>query len=322
MLGEGKVEVVESPKPMPRDDWAVVRIRASAICESERKAYLEGAKYNSGHEACGEIVEVDSPRRAEVGQRVVLYAAIFCGSCAECLSGRAMMCRNLQWHHGYHAEYVALPERCLLPLPDDVPYDVGVLLGDALGTPFRAVKRLGVNGSHTVALFGLGPIGLATLLLCKWHGARVIAFDVNSSRMELGRELGADVVLDASKDDPVESVREFTEGDGADIAIDCTGDEGAESAALECVRKSGKIAFVGENAGTISVSPSEQFIRKELTLIGSWYFALDDYPEMVKLVQSGFPLSRIITHRFPLENAQEAFDLFFSGQTGKVLFEL
>jgi len=322
MLGEGKVEIVERPKPEPKDDWAVVQIKVSAICGSERGMYEEGAKYNFGHEACGEIVEVDSPTKVQVGQRVVLFSGAFCGTCPECMSGRAIMCRNMQWQNGYHNEFAALPERCLLPLPDDIPYDVGALLGDALGTPYRAIKRLGVNGSHTVALFGLGPIGLSALLLCKWEGARVIAFEVHPDRIELGKELGADVVVDASKGDLVQAVMEYTEGEGADIALDCSGNADAESAAVACVGRGGKIAFVGENAGTIPISPSEQFIRRELTLIGSWYFALDEYPEMVKLVQSGLPLSRIITHRFRLDAAQEAFDLFMSGQTGKVLFQL
>jgi len=321
MLGEGKVEVADRPKPTPKDDWAVVRIRASGICGSERNSYLEGAKYNSGHEACGEVVEVDSPSRVRVGQKVVLYAAIFCGSCPECLSGRAIMCRNAQWLDGYHAEYVALPERCLLPLPEDVAFDVGSLLGDALGTPYRAIKRLAVDSSHTVALFGLGPIGLSALTICKWAGARVIALEKNPMRVELGRELGADVVVDASKNDPLRSLIGLTDGEGADVAIDCTGNENAELAAIHCTRRGGKVAFVGENHGTIPISPSEDFLRKELTLIGSWYFALDDYPEMVKLVQSGLPLSRIITHRFPLDHAQEAYDLFMSGKTGKVVFE-
>jgi threonine dehydrogenase-like Zn-dependent dehydrogenase len=321
MLGKGKVEIVERAKPEAKDDWAVVQIRSSAICGSERGQYLNGAKYNFGHEACGEVVEVDSPSKVNVGDRVMLFAAAFCGSCPECTSGRAIMCRNVQWQEGYHNEYAALPERCLMPLPDNVPDDVGALLGDAMGTPYRAIKRLGVNGWHTVALFGLGPIGLSALLLCKWEGARVIAFEKHPARIKLGGELGADVVVDASRSDLVRAVMEYTEGEGADIAMDCTGNADAESAAVACVGRGGKIAFVGENAGTIPVSPSEQFIRKELTLIGSWYFALDDYPEMVKLVQSGFPLSRLITHRYSLDDAQEAFDLFFSGQTGKVLFE-
>lgn len=132
---------------------------------------------------------------------------------------------------------------------------------------------------------------------------------------------GADLVLDASKEDPVGSVMEYTEREGADITIDCTGEAQAESAAIECARKGGKIAFLGENAGTIPISPSKQLIERELTLIGSWYFALDDYPEMVKLVQSGLPLSRIITHRFPLDRAQQAFHLFISRNSGKVLLE-
>lgn len=322
MLGEGKVEIVERPRPTAQDDWAVVRIRASAICENERDAFLKGAKYNFGHEACGEVVEIDSPRRVKVGDKVVLYAGVFCGSCPECMSGRAIMCLNVQSHDGYHAEYVALPERCLLPLPDDVAYDVGALMGGTFGAAYRAVKRSGVNGSHAVAVFGLDPIGLSAVLLCKWKGARVLAFDVNRTRMELGRELGADAVADASQGDLVRAIMETTEGEGADIAIDCTGDSSSQSAAIECTKRGGKIALVGESAQTVPVFSSNQLVRKERTLLGSRYFALDDYPEMVRLVESGLPLSRLITHRFRLDHAQEAFSLFFSGESGKVLLEL
>jgi propanol-preferring alcohol dehydrogenase len=322
MLGEGKVEIVERPRPTAQDDWAVVRIRASAICEDERDAFLNGAKYNFGHEACGEVVEIDSPRRVKVGDRVVPYAVIFCGSCPECMSGRAIMCRNIQSHDGYHAEYVALPERCLLPLPDDVAYDVGALIGDTLGTPYRAIKRLGVNGAHLVAIFGLDPIGLSAVLLCKWKGARVLAFDVSRTRMELGRELGADALVDASHGDLVRAIIETTEGEGADIAIDCTGDSSSQSAAIECTKTGGKIALVRETSEAAPVFSSDLLVRKELTVLGSRYFALNDYPEMVQLVESGLPLSRLITHRFPLASAKEAFDLFFSAQTGKVLFDL
>jgi len=322
MLGEGKVEIVERPKPTARDDWAVVRVRASAICESEREAFLKGAKYNFGQEACGEVVEIDSPSRVKLGDKVVLYSAIFCGSCLECLSGRAIACRKTEGHDGYHAEYVALPERCLLPLPEDVPFDVGALMGDTLGTSYRAIKRLGVNGAHLVAVFGLDPVGLSAVLLCKWKGARVLAFDVNRSRTNLAQELGADAVVDASQDDLVQAIMEYAEGEGADIAIDCTGDSGAQSAAIESTKTGGKIAFVGETSEAVPVFPSNQLVRKELTLLGSRYFALDDYPEMVRLVESGLPLSRLITHRFPLASAQDAFSLFFSSQTGALVIEL
>jgi propanol-preferring alcohol dehydrogenase len=139
--------------------------------------------------------------------------------------------------------------------------------------------------------------------------------------MELGRELGADAVADASHGDLVRAIMETTEGEGPDIAIDCTGDSSAQTAAIECTRAGGKIALVGESAQTVPVFSSDQLVRKELTVLGSRYFALDDYPEMVRLVESGLPLSRLITHRFPLTSAQDAFALFFSAQTGSVLLQ-
>ena len=321
MLGEGKVEIAERPKPSPAEGEALVRVKASALCGGERRSYEEGAKFNLGHEACGEVVEVHSPQRVKVGQKVIPYAAVFCGSCPECLSGRAIMCRHIEWHDGYHTEYIAVPERCLLTLPYDIPFDLGALMGDTLGTPYRAIKRLAVDGSHTVAIVGLGPIGLSAILICCWAGARVIALEENPYRMELGRELGADEVVDASKNDPVVALKELTGGEGADISIECSGNASGEVAAINSTKKGGKIAFVGNNESTIPISPSEQFIRKELTLIGSWYFGLDDYGEMLQLVRSGLPLSRLITHHFHLDDAQEAFDVFMSGNAGKVVLE-
>lgn len=321
MLGERNVEIVERPQPSLEDGDVLVRVRASAICGSERQSYRDGASFNRGHEACGEVVEARSPRRVRVGQKVIPYAAIFCGHCPECLSGRAIMCRNIQCHDGYHTEYISVPEQCLLTLPYDVPFDLGALMSDAFGTPYRAIKRLAVDGSHTVAVFGLGPIGLAAVLICRWTGARVIAMEVNRYRLHLGHELGADEVIDASAANPVLAVTELTDGQGADIALDCSGSATAETAAIECTKKGGKVAFIGNNHGSIPISPSEHLIRKELTLIGSCYFGLNDYGEMLQLMRSGLPLARIITHHFHLDDAQEAFDVFMSGNAGKVILE-
>jgi len=131
--------------------------------------------------------------------------------------------------------------------------------------------------------------------------------------------LGADVVIDPSEQDPIEIVKEYTEGEGVDAAIDCAGKEITENQALDCARQGGKVAFVGENRSA-TIKPSAQLIRKELTVIGSWYYNAGEYEELIALIRRGLSSERIITHRFSLKEAQKAFSTFASGKSGKVVF--
>jgi len=331
-LENKRIQVKDFPKPQSerqRDEEqalnVVVKVKASAICGSDLHGYFrpKGSDFIPGHEVSGEIFEIDRPTHLKVGDRVAIHNMIGCGYCEFCRSGDWIFCHQVKilGHsvHGGDAGYLAVPERNCFLLPSDLSFEQGALLGDAVGTPYRAIKRLGVNGTHTVALFGLGPVGLGALLILKLLNCKVIAIEVSEYRLDMGRKLGADAVLDPRKEDVLAKVKEFANKKGIDVSIDCAGQAITENQALEVVKEGGRVAFVGENASA-TVKSSDQFIRKELTVIGSWYFNTGEYEELTSLVQRGLGVEKIVTHRFNLEKAEEAFETFASGQSGKVIF--
>lgn len=328
LLGNSHAKVVQIPRPKAGKGWVVVKTKASALCGGELHPYSsnEERKGISGHEVAGQVVEVGqgvSEIRAE--DRVALYAVASCGKCEFCRRGDWASCKEprefISGQHiqGGHAEYLAVPERICFPLPDDLSFEQGALLGDGVGTPYHAIKRLAINGTHTVALFGLGPVGLGALLILKLLNCKVIAVEIGEYRQELAKSLGADRVIDPKEQDPVDAIKECTEGEGADMAIDCAGKEITENQALDCAKKGGKVAFVGQNK-VATIQPSRQFLDKELTLIGSFYYDVSEYKELIALIRRGLNPERIITHRFGLEEAQKAFSTFASGKSGKVVF--
>ncbi len=325
-LGNGDVDVVDVSRPETKTGWVTVKIRASAICGSDLPGYFsaEGCAFIPGHEVAGEVFEVgEGVVRIKAKDRVAINCMLSCGTCEYCRRGDWIFCSELKvigfQIDGGYAEYLAVPERNCFLLPGDLSFEQGALLGDVVGTPFRAIQRLGVNGLHTVALFGLGPVGLGTLLILKLLNCKVISVEINEYRRKMGRSLGADVVINPGKQDVTAMIEDWTGGRGVDVALDCAGKEVTENQALDCVKKRGKVAFLGQNKSA-TINPSAQFIRKELTVIGSLYFNAGEYEELIALVRQGLILERIITHRFSLKEAQEAFSLFASGQTGKGIF--
>jgi threonine dehydrogenase-like Zn-dependent dehydrogenase len=220
---------------------------------------------------------------------------------------------------GGHAELIAAPEMCCLPLPEGMDWELGVLLGgDTIGTTYRTLKRLGVSAFDAVAVFGCGPIGLGMLALLRFLGARTIAADVSAYRRELATKLGAWRVLDPAAGDLAEQVLALTDGLGPSVALDCSPVQATLSAALDSVRKFGRMAFVGEK-GESTIHPSDQFIRKEIAAYGSWYYNPSDYFEILELHRRGLRVDDLVTHRYPLEEADQAFATFASGESGKVL---
>jgi len=320
--GNGKVEVREFPDPEPKVGEALVRLTVSAICGSELHSYHSpnGSKgHRVGHEMVGEVIGANQTRHVKAGDRVALQIMTGCGRCYYCLRGDYEHCPEMGYLIGGHAELIAAPEMCCLPLPDDVSWERGVLLGgDTIGTTYRTLKRLGVTGFDTVAVLGCGPIGLGMVSLLRFIGARAIAVDVSPYRRGLAKKLGADSVVDAASQDAVKEVLGLTNGVGPDVALDCSPSPATLTAALDCVRKFGKVGLVGEKGDSV-IHPSNHFIRKEITAVGSWYYNPSDYCEILDLYRRGLQVDDLVTHRFPLDRADEAFATFASGESGKVL---
>ena len=163
-------------------------------------------------------------------------------------------------------------------------------------------------------------MGSSGVLAAKALGGRVVAFDPIEERRRFAAELGADLTLDPTAPDAREKLTAFAGPLGLDAAVDCSGQAAAQNMALDSVRRLGRVAFVGESRET-TIRPSDQLIRKELTLIGSWYFNIAEYDEIVAILTGkGIDLERLATHRFPIDEAETAFRMFDERKTEKAVF--
>jgi threonine dehydrogenase-like Zn-dependent dehydrogenase len=334
--GEKKVEIREIPRPVPSSGEVLIRMKASAICRSDMSLYygnpvVGGDNAGSGnivpgHEPCGVVESVgDGVRNLKVGDRVAVYLAIGCGTCSHCLSGYSMFCKD--WKcvgfdvHGGDADFLVVPEENCLPIPDEMSFEVGAVITDAVGTLYHAQKRLGISGRDTIAVFGLGPMGGAGILVAKAAGATVIAVDVIDHRLQLAKEeLGADFIVNGKEVDVVQILKEITGGVGIDAFVDCSGSTICHNQALDALRPHGRGAFIGESRES-TIKPSEQFIRKQITVMGSWYFPKHEFSEIANfVVRNKIPVEKLITHRFSIDQAEEAFRLFDERKTEKAVF--
>jgi propanol-preferring alcohol dehydrogenase len=176
----------------------------------------------------------------------------------------------------------------------------------------------GITAAETVAIFGCGPIGMGFLVLASHFGAHTIVSEPNPYRRTLAEKLGADLVLDPGVAEAAARVREVT-GGGADVCVDCTGQQQTLSDALDAARVMGRVGWVGEKPSA-TVRPSAQVIHKELQMTGSWYFTRADFHKELELYRRGLSPTDLITHRFAISEAAEAYEIFASGETGKVVF--
>jgi len=324
-LGKGKVAIEDVPKPTPGDDAVLVQVKASAICGSELHAFFgerrdRPDRLNDGHEVAGVVVEAPDGCPVRPGTRVGACIVQGCGQCEACRIGRAPACRRMRYH-GWngHSEYYALRLDGVRVLPDDVDWPTAALLtGDGLGTPIRCARRLGDTAGQRVVVLGLGPIGLGCVLVQAFRRARVLGADLCDYRVSLAAELGAERVVHVEQADLKQAVLDWTDGRGADVAILCVARDESVGEALGVLRHQGTFFLLAEHPHAAFVL-NDVLIRKEITMLGSWYYAREDWDEMLALHAAGLPYRKLVTHTFGFEQAQEAYDTFTSGQSGKVI---
>jgi threonine dehydrogenase-like Zn-dependent dehydrogenase len=323
ILGREQVAVRDFPMPASHPDRVLIQVKASGICGSEMGAYRRDAEHpsNGGHEVVGVVVEPGDATRIRAGDHVGVHAVWGCGECEWCAAGQYTYCPDLRHSGGAHAQFVSAPEHVCLRLPEDVPWDDGVLVtGDGMGVPYRVSQRLATAGGETVCIVGAGPVGLGNAIVQSYLGAEVIAVDVNPYRLELARACGATHTINASETDPVEAVRDITSGLGADTCIEAAGAPETFRVALRAVRKAGVVMVVGEQP-RVEINPSADLIHRDVSVMGSLYYHYSDYPAMLDLYRRGLPIGTMITHHFPLTDAAEAFKTFAEGRAGKVVLE-
>lgn len=321
-VGNSKIEVIDVPEPRPTPDQVVINIKVSALCGSEMGVFASpgGRDGNPGHEFAGVVVDPNGNSSLAVGDRVGAHVIVGCGSCAHCQAGNEIFCPHMLPSGYAHAETIAVSARHCLKIPDGMDWDTGVLVaGDAMGVAYHLTRRVGVQALDTVAVFGLGPVGLGVVALWGFLGARVIGVDMCPYRRDLAQKLGAWRTVEAAKKNTIARLRSLTGGVGPDTCLECTGKPEAVAAAFEAARPGGKVGLVGEQ-DEVTINPSRDLIHKELNVYGAWYFRVSEFAGMVELCRRGLKPRQVVTHRFPLERAQRGYDLMAQQKCGKVLF--
>lgn len=317
------LRIEDIPVPEIDADEVLVQVKAVGLCGSDVHIVYEGVTPTAfkpitlGHEPAGIVARVGSKVQGWApGDRVSVLPLLFCGACPRCLRGQSQICDQRRvigiQAEGALAEYLKVPAKNLIRLPDNVPFSVGAIITDAVATPFHAlIDRAALKSGESIAIFGLGGLGLHAIQIARLAGARsVIGVDVRPEQLERARQVGADVLIDARNGSPVTAVMEATGGRGVDVAAEFVGLKATIAQAIESISSGGRVVVSGLGAEPITVLPPTIFVRKELSLIGSYGFTKQTIEQLIELVANGkLSLETSITHTFPLEQVNQGLDV-------------
>jgi len=297
-----------------------VRVRRVGICGSDVHYYLHGRigpfivdkPLILGHECSGDVIEVgEAVDNVKVGDRVVIEPGFTCGVCEYCRSGRYNLCPNIQFYgtppyNGAFAEYVSAPAGNVHQMPDGMTYEEGAMI-EPLAVGLMAAKRGRISAHDSVAIFGAGPIGLLALQAAKSHGAlENIVIDVVDYRLDYALKLGAESIINASRENAVDQILRLTGNRGVDVVIEASGSPKAIQQALEVVRPGGRIVLVGYPPSEVPIIV-DKILMKELDILGVHRYA-NVFRTAIRLVSSGrVNVRALVTHVFPFERILDGF---------------
>jgi threonine 3-dehydrogenase len=320
--GDGSITFVERDYPDAGPGQLLLRVEANAICGSDRGQYYNGSEVVPGHEAVGTVVQAGVGTTVEVGTRGAVFLMDYCGVCRSCRSGFTNQCTAKRAdmgfsHDGGYGPYEIVHETNFFAVGPDVSAVEATLLLDVMGTSGHALARAGVvrPDIESVYIAGAGPIGLGLLVMAKLLLGRDIPIhisDVTPWRLEYAERLGGRPV-DASLESALSALSDV------DVAFDSTGRQPARRAALDLLGRRGVLVCVGHGEG-LTLDVSKDLISPEHSILGSEYFRFDEMgTNLALLLAHRQELSQVITHTRPVAEIAEAFELFFSGRTGKVV---
>lgn len=300
----------------------LVDIRASGVCHSDLN-YRDGLGVVGhlpiilGHEIAGVVDRLgEGVEGFDVGDRVVIHYVLSCGGCRYCSMGKENLCDRYAMIgkdvDGGFAEYISLPARNLIKLPEGLPFEQGAILGCAVSTPLHALRRAHLEPGEVVLIYGIGGLGIhAVQLASRVFGAGlVVAVDIAEYKLELARRLGADIVVNPLEENPAVRVREETDGGMADVVVDLVGLRETIMRGLECVGKGGRMVLVGIGPEEVTVSPYRTIIGREMEIIGVNDHLRSELYQLVDLIASRrLDLSMSVTHTLPLEDINHAMEI-------------
>lgn len=324
------LEIQDRPLPKCGLKDVVVCVKACAICGSDVHGY-DGSSGRRippivmGHEAAGIVAGVgEAVTRFQPGDRVTFDSTLYCGECAFCRSGRVNLCDNRRVlgvscedyrRDGAFAEYVAVPEYIVYPIPDALTFEHASLV-EPVSVALHAVSRATIRLNDTAVVLGSGTIGLLAMQALKQAGCgHVIAVDIDAGRLNLAHQLGATDTINASQNQPDEAVASLTSGSGADIVLEAVGAESTVRAAMACVRKGGTLVLVGNITPNVSF-PLQAAVTREITVLGSCAIA-GEYPAAIDLLSRGDILVEpLLSAKAPLDDGPEWFERLYNKEPG------
>jgi D-arabinose 1-dehydrogenase-like Zn-dependent alcohol dehydrogenase len=308
------LEMQNIPAPEVRDDDVLIRIKAAGNCHSDvhyraGRSRVGPLPQTLGHEVAG-VVEATGSRvtHLQVGLRVCVHYMLTCGHCGYCAQGSEQFCPQGQMigkdRDGGYAEYIAVPARSVVPLPDEIPFEQGAVLMCSASTSFHALRKTRLAPGETVAVFGAGGLGMAAIQLARAMGARdVYAVDINPDKLNLAAQLGA-IPIDASSGDPDELLHHLTFGRGVNVALELVGLKQTSEQAVRALAIMGRVGLVGIGGKPFEVNTYREVLGKEVEIIGCSDHLLQEIPNLLEYARRGqLVLSETMLQTVPLEAA-------------------
>lgn len=304
------MEEVSLPQPGPND--VRVRVKAAGICHSDAHYRAGHSPVNPlpltlGHEVAGVVDTIGNDvSNVQPGDRVCIHYLATCGTCDYCRQGNEQFCGKgaMMGKHrdGGYAEYVVMPAKSILHLPEEVPFAQGAILMCSAATSFHALRKARLKRGESVAVFGIGGLGSSAIQLAQALGAsEIFAVDIQPAKLDLARKFGA-IPLNAKECDPVEEIGRLTGGRGVAVSLELIGLPVTMQQAVRCLAIQGRAALAGITERAFEVSPYSELINKEAEVIGVSDHLAHELPELLELVrEKSLDLTSLVTRRLPLQ---------------------
>lgn len=332
-LGYGNLEIRDIDNPTIKQDEVLVEIRAAGICGSDLHHYKTGQGITIpvvlGHEFSGDVIDIGSQVRSwKVGDKIVSEThAYACYDCALCKVGRYHLCSERRGFgsgvNGAFAQYLAVPARLLHRKPENLTYHEATIIQPAADICNAVITNSHLKSGDTVVVLGPGPMGLLTVQIARASGASkviIVGLDEDKERLAIATQVGADVVINNSKEDLIERVKEITNGNGADVVFEVTGVKTVFLQGLKLLAQKGQMTVIGVHSETVEL-PIRAFQRAEQSILGSAMSTWLDYERAIKLVEAGrIQFKPLITDVLPMTDWKKGFELALGKKACKVIF--
>ena len=334
---ERKVEILEIEKPVPREGEILVNIKACALCTWEQRTFLRIVKmplpFLGGHEMAGVIEAVGEGVDEEefpIGQRVTIRSFNSCGRCYYCRQGKENLCINTHKPQpgprreidgpGGLGQYLVVRPQDIFKLPNDLPFEYGAFT-EPLACVVNSMEQAQVELGNDVVIIGAGIMGLLHVMVSKLRGARVIVSEPDAERRELAKEVGADILIDPAKEDFVETIKSLTEGRGADVIFNTTAIAKVAEEAVNGLGKTGRVVMYSSIHPDEPISVSPNWIHNtQVVITGAVSPPIEAFHTSSILLSKRLIVpEKLISKKFPLEEAQKAFEEAIKPDTYRIV---